>query len=271
MSAAPTIAVHHVDNHDGADEVGAALTTRLPQIESLTVADMGPVLSIHLGAGAIGVVVQTAEGRSRDATKQMARDERTEFAAFLRGLRPEQWESPTLCEQWRVRDVAIHTVSYDELSTSGLVSRFLRGRLSTDRINAIGVADYADWSPEQIVGALRVVYRTERPDGGIRRPDRTHRRHDPPAGHPSTARPATRHRSGTAAHRARFRPVRADQSRGDGAPAACVWWPPTSTGHSVRGDEVRGTGEALLMAMAGRRAALDDLDGPGKARLAAHF
>lgn len=55
------IAVHHVDNHDGADEMGAALTTRLPQIESLTVADMGAVLSIHLGAGAIGVVVQTAE------------------------------------------------------------------------------------------------------------------------------------------------------------------------------------------------------------------
>jgi DegV family protein with EDD domain len=54
-----SIAIHHVDNHDGADEMGAALTTRLPQIESLTVADMGPVLSIHLGAGAIGVVVQT--------------------------------------------------------------------------------------------------------------------------------------------------------------------------------------------------------------------
>ncbi|MCV7303631.1 DegV family protein [Mycobacterium barrassiae] len=55
------IAIHHVDNHDGADELGAALTDRLPQIESLTVADMGPVLSIHLGAGAVGVVVQTAE------------------------------------------------------------------------------------------------------------------------------------------------------------------------------------------------------------------
>jgi DegV family protein with EDD domain len=55
------IAVHHVDNHDGADEMGAALTTRLPQITSLTVTDMGPVLSIHLGAGAIGVAVQTAE------------------------------------------------------------------------------------------------------------------------------------------------------------------------------------------------------------------
>lgn len=56
-----SIAVHHVDNHDGADQLGAALTDRLPQLESLTVTDMGPVLAIHLGAGAIGVVVQLAE------------------------------------------------------------------------------------------------------------------------------------------------------------------------------------------------------------------
>jgi DegV family protein with EDD domain len=55
------VAVQHVDNHDAADEVGAALTTRLPQIESLTVADMGPVLSIHVGAGAVGVAVQLGD------------------------------------------------------------------------------------------------------------------------------------------------------------------------------------------------------------------
>jgi DegV family protein with EDD domain len=54
------VAVHHVDNHDAADEIGAALTTRLPQIESLVVTDMGPVLSIHVGGGAVGVAVQIA-------------------------------------------------------------------------------------------------------------------------------------------------------------------------------------------------------------------
>ena len=52
------IVVHHVDNHDAADEIGAALTARLPQIESLFVTDMGPVLSIHVGGGAVGVAVQ---------------------------------------------------------------------------------------------------------------------------------------------------------------------------------------------------------------------
>lgn len=56
-----TIAVHHVDNHDAADEIGAALTTRLPQIESLVVTDAGPMLSIHVGAGAVGVAVQIGE------------------------------------------------------------------------------------------------------------------------------------------------------------------------------------------------------------------
>jgi DegV family protein with EDD domain len=55
------IAVHHVDNHDAGDEVAAALTARLPQVERLTVGDMGPVLSIHVGGGAIGVCVQLLE------------------------------------------------------------------------------------------------------------------------------------------------------------------------------------------------------------------
>ncbi|WP_422746237.1 DegV family protein [Mycobacterium sp. WMMD1722] len=54
------VAVHHVDNHDVADALGAALTERLPQLETLTVTDMGPVLSIHLGAGAVGVVISLA-------------------------------------------------------------------------------------------------------------------------------------------------------------------------------------------------------------------
>jgi DegV family protein with EDD domain len=54
------VVVHHVDNHDAADEIGAALTKRLPQIESLTVTDMGPVLAIHVGGGAVGVCIDVS-------------------------------------------------------------------------------------------------------------------------------------------------------------------------------------------------------------------
>jgi len=34
--------------------------------------------------------------------------ERTELAAMLAGLRPEQWDAPTLCAGWRVREVVAH-------------------------------------------------------------------------------------------------------------------------------------------------------------------
>lgn len=57
---AADVVVHHVDNHDAADELGAALTQRLPQLSSLNVDDMGPLLSVHVGSGAVGVAVHVA-------------------------------------------------------------------------------------------------------------------------------------------------------------------------------------------------------------------
>ena len=203
-------------------------------------------------------------------TTEMARDEREEFASFLDGLTPEQWNSPTLCEMWTVRDVAIHTVSYDELSAAGLVARFLKGRLNTDRINAIGVADYADRAPEQITAMIRAHAEPHGLTGGfggkialtdgmihqqdIRRSIGILRTIDP-------------ERLRTALDFARFAPTirGAWRARGVRLVASDLDW-----SHGA-GPEVRGTGEALLMAMAGRRAALDDLDGPGKAQLARHI
>ncbi len=57
---AADVVVHHVDNHDAADALGATLTQRLPQLSSLRVADMGPVLSVHVGGGAVGVALKVA-------------------------------------------------------------------------------------------------------------------------------------------------------------------------------------------------------------------
>jgi DegV family protein with EDD domain len=55
------IAVHHVANPDGAAEVGAALAERLPACEPAIVTDMGPVLALHVGAGAVAVCVDVPE------------------------------------------------------------------------------------------------------------------------------------------------------------------------------------------------------------------
>ena len=55
--AGARIAVHHVESPDVADDVAKTLTVRLPQIAPPTVTDMGPVLGVHVGAGAVGVCV----------------------------------------------------------------------------------------------------------------------------------------------------------------------------------------------------------------------
>jgi uncharacterized protein (TIGR03083 family) len=203
-------------------------------------------------------------------TMQMARDEREEFAALLEGLTPQQWDGPTLCESWIVREVAVHTVSYDELTTGGLVGRFLKGRLNTDRINAIGVADYADRAPEQIIAMIRANTEPHGLTGGfggrIALTDGMIHQQDirRSIGLPRTIDPE---RLRTALDFARFAPtVRgAWRARGVRLVATDLDW-----AHG-KGPEVRGSGEALLMAMAGRRAALADLDGPGKAKLAHHI
>lgn len=203
------------------------------------------------------------------STKQMARDEREEFASFLEGLTPQQWNSPTLCDKWTVREVAVHTVSYDELTTGGLVGRFLKGRLNTDRINAIGVADYADRSGEEIVALIRAHTEPHGLTGGfggkIALTDGMIHQQDirRSLGLPRTIDPE---RLRTALDFARFAPTirGAWRARGVRLVATDLPW-----SHG-RGPEVRGSGEALLMAMAGRRAALYDLDGPGKATLAQH-
>ncbi|WP_454790984.1 DegV family protein [Mycolicibacterium lutetiense] len=54
---AVSVVVHHVDNLDGAEEIAAALTDRLPHLRSLSVTDMGPVLAVHVGGGAVGACI----------------------------------------------------------------------------------------------------------------------------------------------------------------------------------------------------------------------
>lgn len=204
------------------------------------------------------------------SSQQMARDERVEFASFLEGLTPEQWDNPTLCNKWRVREVAIHTVSYDELSTAGLLGRFLKGRLSTDRTNAVGVAGYVGRTPEQIVAMIRANIEPHGLTGGfggkIALTDGMIHQQDirRPLGLPRTIDPE---RLRTALDFARFAPTirGAWRARGVRLVGTDLDW-----AHG-KGPEVRGSGEALLMAMAGRQAALNDLEGPGKAKLAQHI
>ena len=56
-----SLAVHHVANPDGAQNLVAALAERLPGAEPAIVTDLGPVLALHVGTGALAVCVEVGE------------------------------------------------------------------------------------------------------------------------------------------------------------------------------------------------------------------
>lgn len=201
---------------------------------------------------------------------QMARAEREEFAALLEGLTPQHWECPTLCRGWRVCDVVAHVIGYDPLSRMQLVRWMAKGLVTRGGSNAVEVAEYVDKSPEELTALMREYAlprgitagfggRIALTDGMIHQQDIRR-----PLGILRTI-PAEPLRIALDFTLTAPRLLGAWQARGVRLVATDLDW-----SHG-KGAEVRGTGEALLMAMAGRAAALDDLEGPGKAKLAQRF
>ena len=88
-------------------------------------------------------------------TMRLACDERADLAEFLATLTPEQWEAPTLCTLWRVRDVVAHIYSYEDLGLIGFLRRFAAAGFNGDRSSARGVAAYADHSPQDLLARAR--------------------------------------------------------------------------------------------------------------------
>ena len=84
----------------------------------------------------------------------LARAEREDLRDLLSGLTPEQWQAPSLCAGWSVHDVVAHMLSYEELSPRRLAERFVRGRLTIDGVNAVGLREYARRSPAELMQLL---------------------------------------------------------------------------------------------------------------------
>ena len=92
--------------------------------------------------------------RSRDGDRRADRP-----GGFLATLTPEQWEAPSLCEGWRVRDVVAHVMSFDGVSLLGMFRRVIRGRIV--HINQVGVDELASLSTEQLLDKLRAHLRPQ--------------------------------------------------------------------------------------------------------------
>lgn len=203
-------------------------------------------------------------------TMEMACEERREFADLLAQLSPEQWDHSSLCELWRVRDVVAHVVSYDELKPLAVARRMARAGFVPSRANAIGVAEYTPRSPEQLTelmhacipprgltasfgGMIALV------DGMIHQQDIRRPLGIPRDISPQRLRAVLDYSLSVPAVRG------ARRTRGVRLVATDMDWAHGS------GPEVSGPAEALLMIMAGRRDALNQLCGPGKTILAQRF
>ncbi len=190
----------------------------------------------------------------------MARAERADLADFLASLTPQDWEAPSLCTGWTVKDVVAHMISYEELGTLGLLKRFAKGWIV--RANQVGVDEFAALSPHQLLeflgGHLQPRGLTAGFGGMIALVDGTIHHQDirRSLGRPRSV-PADRLERVLGLVPGNPRLGAGRRIRGLRLRATDIDW-----AHG-RGPEVIGRGEALLMAMAGRPAALADLDGPG--------
>lgn len=198
----------------------------------------------------------------------MAHTERSDLADFLATLAPQDWQAPSLCSRWTVKDVVAHVVSYEELGPLGLVRRFAKGWVV--RANQVGVDEYSALSAPQLLAFLRDHLQprglTAGFGGMIALVDGTIHHQDirRALGRPRSI-PHDRLRCVLQLVPGNPRLGAGRRIRGLRLRATDVDW--------VHGDgpEVSGPGEALLMTMSGRRAALADLTGPGHATLAARL
>jgi uncharacterized protein (TIGR03083 family) len=200
----------------------------------------------------------------------LARAERTDLLEFVSGLTPQQWDAPTLCAGWRVRDVVAHMISYEGLPGRELVRRFAKGRFRLAGVNAVGVGEMRDARPDELLALLEQRLEpnglTTGFGGRVALLDALIHQQDirRPLGIPRTI-PVER--LVPALSFARFAPPIGAfwRARGLRLVATDLDW---SDG---RGPEVHGPGEALLMAIAGRRGVVGELTGPGQATLAARI
>lgn len=187
---------------------------------------------------------------------------RTELIEQLEGIDPSRWDGRSLCERWRVRDVVAHLILPERFSPLGGLGGLIRARFSLARfIEQDAIRRGGAPTPELIAAYRAAIPRRSTPPGrspqhvlddllvhgqDIRRPLGLAWSYPPEV---LIAVASTLH-----GDRAFGLPRRV---RGLELTATDVQWT------AGTGEPVTGPAEALILAMAGRPAALAELDGPG--------
>ena len=204
---------------------------------------------------------------------EVIRTERHALLGYLETLTPQQWATPSLCEGWRVQDVAAHLAAAPAVTPGPLLADFARAWMRPNRATRDGAVRWARRGTQAILDQLRRnAERDAKPPGvprdavlvdavvhalDVRRPLGDHRAIPADAFGPAadfcanTRWPASIMLGGWDRKRiAGVRLVAEDQDWSHG-----------------EGPEVRGSGEALLLLLSGRRPLPGELHGEGISRL----
>jgi uncharacterized protein (TIGR03083 family) len=192
--------------------------------------------------------------------------ERQALATDLRGIPDDQWTLRTLCTDWTVQDLLAHMTATAKITPASFFPKLIGSGFSFNRLQAKDIARERGASPaETLANFESVLTSRKRPPGPVEtmlgeciiHPEDIRRalgiKHDYPTA--AVARVATFYTGSNliVGAKKRIAGVRlvatdADWSHGDGP-------------------EARGPVLSILLAMTGRKPALEDLEGDGVATL----
>jgi uncharacterized protein (TIGR03083 family) len=197
--------------------------------------------------------------------RNMVEAEQVKFGKLLRGLTPEQWEVPSLCDKWTVHQAVLHITWHTHTSDTQRFGQLLRVRLSEERVHA----DRSRLPKDELIERLEAPAVLGGPSNvltqltelvlhqqDVRRPLDLPR--EIPPARLATVLDFSLTRSGGSVTLASAR----KRAKGLRLVATDLEWT------AGVGPEVRGPGEAILMALNGRAHALRDLTGDGVPLLA---
>ena len=192
----------------------------------------------------------------------MIHAERAELATYLDKLTPEQWQSQTWCDKWNVQDLVAHMVAAGSITFGHFAGGFIKAGFNFNKTIETDVLLYNGGSPDDVKTRFdAIVTSTKTPPGpkyvafgeimvhGEELRRGLGDRGDHPAAHLIALAESYKTTGAPLNGKKRIAGLKLR--------ATDVDW---STGD---GPEVFGDCMSLAMAMAGRKGALNDLDGPG--------
>ena len=197
----------------------------------------------------------------------MVHAERRSLAELLDTLTPDQWQSSTWCDKWKVQDLVGHLTAAGNITAPHFFGGFIKSGFNFNKFVEGDLAPYAAGAPSDVRARYdKIIDSNRKPPGpayvalgevmvhgeDIRRPLGARGEH--PAEHLTTLAEMYK-KTGAPLHGKR-------RTAGLRLVATDVDW------SSGEGPEVRGPCMSLIMAMVGRKGAIADCEGAGVETLA---